>query len=437
MLRFHHPLLCALLCAALTVPAVPAAAQTSDAAAPTALSGGGGGLVVGGVNVDVPGKSAIDARNNGWREAQRLAWPMLWARMSGQEAGSAPKLPDSALDSMVSAIEIEHEEAGPSRYVANLAVIFDRERAARYLGRYAALSTSPPLLLLPVLQDAGVRMAHEPHSPWLQAWARLRPGESPIDYIRIQPATADVFLLSAWQAERRHLNIWRAIVERYQVADILIPELILDRSWSGGPLNAQLILYFGPTRKEVGRVRLHNASGNVAALMDEAVRQADRAYIEALRSGHLLPDPELAEPPVQLVQADTGPAIGREATQAGLYSMRLRVLTPDDAALTRTMRQLQALPVVSAVRTVSYAPGGESVIELSASADLAVLRYHLDTQGLRIEGDRLRPRRTDETPLPAPIMSDEVTAGTAPGPAAAAPPSAATPETPPPATPGP
>lgn len=414
MLRFRHPLLCALLCAVLPVCAAPALAQASDASAPTALSGGGGGLVVGGVKVNVTGKSAIDARDNGWREAQRLAWPMLWARMSGKDAATAPKLPDSALDSMVSAIEIEREEAGPARYVADLAVIFDRERAARHLGAYAALSTSPPLLLLPVLQDAGVRMAHEPHSPWLQAWARLRPGESPIDYIRIQPATADIFLLSAWQAERRHLNIWRAIVERYQVADVLIPELILDRSWSGGPLTAQLVLYFGPRRQEVGRVRLRNAAGDVAALMNEAVRQADLVYIEALRAGHLLPDPELAEPPVQLVQADTGPAIGREVTQTGLYSMRLRVLAPDDDALTRTMRELQSTPAVSAVRTVSYLPGGESVIEISASADLALLRYQLDTRGLRIEGDRLRARRPDETPLPAPLMPDDVTMETAP-----------------------
>src|SRR5699024_2769215 len=114
---------------------------------------------------------------------------------------------------------------GPKRYVARLAVVFDRVRTSRFLGRYSAVSASPPFLVIPVLQDTGTRMAYEDASPWLAAWARLRAGETPVDYVRIRPTPGDVILLNAWQAERRHLFLWRMLIDRYQVADVLIPEL--------------------------------------------------------------------------------------------------------------------------------------------------------------------------------------------------------------------
>ena len=70
-------------------------AKSADPDVPTAI-GGSGGLVVSGIDVDVGGKSPSDARMNGWREAQRLAWPALWARMSGQAAATAPRRRNSA-----------------------------------------------------------------------------------------------------------------------------------------------------------------------------------------------------------------------------------------------------------------------------------------------------------------------------------------------------
>ena len=68
--------------------------------APTAASSD---IEVKGISVDVQGKSAEDARTNGWREAQRKAWEKL----------KGPKLSDSQLDGLVSAIELEEEELGP------------------------------------------------------------------------------------------------------------------------------------------------------------------------------------------------------------------------------------------------------------------------------------------------------------------------------------
>jgi hypothetical protein len=388
--------------------------KAADPEVPTAI-GGGGGLIIGGIDVDVGGKTPTDARLNGWREAQRQAWPALWSRMSGLAAATAPKLPDSALDSMVSAIEVEREQIGPDRYVARLAVVFDRVRASSYLGRYAALSSSPPFLVLPVLQDAGTRMAHEAASPWLQAWARLRAGETPIDYVRIQPTPGDVILLNAWQAERRHIFLWRALIDRYQVADVLIPELILERSHVGGPIDGLLVVRFGPAGRELGRVRLRNRSGDVAGLMDTAVREADKLYVAALRAGSLLPDPSLIEPEVPATAVeDTGPEIGGGFEGGG--GLTVRVQTPDDQTLQAIQALIAGTPGVAGVRLQSLVLGGESVLEIVADVPLQDLRYALDARGLRLDGGTIRRKQAGDAPLAPPAGGEEQLQET-PGPA--------------------
>lgn len=379
--------------------------KAADPNVPTAI-GGGGGLVIGGVDVDVGGKTAIDARLNGWREAQRLAWPALWSRMSGLAASTAPRLPDSSLDSIVSAIEVEREQIGPDRYVARLAVVFDRVRASSYLGNYASLSASPPFLMIPVLQDAGTRMAHEAGSPWLAAWARLRAGETPIDYVRIQPTPGDVILLNAWQAERRHIFLWRALIDRYQVADVVIPELILSRSYSGGPVTGTLIVRFGPGGRELGRVRLVNRGGDVAGLMDTAVREADKLYVAALRAGNLLPDPTLLSPdPPATTLEDTGPEIGGGFEGTGGFMVR--VATPDDATLQAVQALIAGTPGVSGVRLQSLVLGGESVLEIVADSPRDELRYALDARGLRLENGVVRPKVATDSALAPPAPAEE------------------------------
>jgi hypothetical protein len=397
--------------------------KEADPENPTAI-GGSGGLVISGVEVDVGGKNPIDARLNGWREAQREAWPALWARMSGLAAGTAPRLADGALDSMVSAIEVEREQVGPNRYVARLAVVFDRVRASSYLGRFANLASSPPFLVVPVLQDAATRQAHEESSPWLAAWSRLRAGETPIDYVRIRPTPGDVILLNAWQAERRHIFLWRMLIDRYQVADVLIPELVLDRSFVGGPVSGLLIVRFGPSGRELGRVRLMNRAGDVASLTDTAVREADRLYVAALRAGNLLPDPNLIEPDAEVADLeDTGPQLDAGFEGGAAQALRVRVQTPDDATLQSIQRLVAATPGVVGVRLQSLVLGGESVLEILPAVPADELRYALDRQGLRLDGTLLRRRAGNEAPL-APVVpsggESQIEESDAPAPAAPA-----------------
>ena len=93
-----------------------------------------GTLEIGGIHVDVGGNDAMSARYAGWRIAQRQGFRALWAKMHNAPIGEAPNLPDSTLDEIVSSINVESEQIGPNRYIADLGILFDRARAAPFLG---------------------------------------------------------------------------------------------------------------------------------------------------------------------------------------------------------------------------------------------------------------------------------------------------------------
>jgi hypothetical protein len=390
--------------------AAPVSAQKRAPKEPEAV-GEAGGLIVSGVAVDASGKTDVDARRNGWREAQRLAWPLLWARLSGLAPSTAPRLADGALDGIVSAIEVEREAVGGRRYVARLTVVFDRVRAASYLGRFGSLVQSPPLLVLPVLQDAGVRTGLDPESPWVKAWIRFRAGESTVDYVRLRASPADTLLLSAWQAERPSIQQWRGLMDRYQTADVLVPEFILDRTVVGGPVSGLLVARFGPGAREVGRVSLSEPSGRVDLLLDRAVREADALYAAALRSGLLVPTQALSEEPEVVEVPEMGPEF---AAATGGVSIRYGVETPDNAALAAIEARLRSAAGISGVRVESFVIGGRSVLVMETALAGEALALALDRAGLRIEGDLLRLRRPDEAPL-VPTVAPEAGAAPAEG----------------------
>lgn len=128
-----------------------------------------GDYEVRGIEVNVGGDNAEDARSKGWREAQRKAWEKLWS--TNGSGGAAPGLDDATIESMVSAVVVEHEQIGPRRYIARLGVIFDRARTGERLGMTGVKARSAPLLVIPVLYQGGVATVFETRTPWQKAWA--------------------------------------------------------------------------------------------------------------------------------------------------------------------------------------------------------------------------------------------------------------------------
>ena len=363
----------------------------------------GGDFEVRGVKVDVLGKDADSARYAGWRMAQRQAWRMLWTRTHG--GGGAPALSDSQLEAMISGVEIDYEQAGPTRYVATLGVLFDRARTGQLLGVSGNAMRSPPLLVIPVMWDGGSAVSYERTNEWQKAWARYRTGDSAIDYVRVAGSIADPILLNAGQTGRRGRLWWRVLLDQYGAADVVIPIVRLDREYPGGPVRATFTARYGPDNSLIGSfsLRASNDSG-VAQMMDEGARRVDELYIRALNDGRLRPDPSLIiEEPVDpnalaienatesAVEAVDLPTVA--ATGGTSYSVQFD--TPDVGSVTQGEATVRGIPGVRSATTRSLALGGTSVMQVMFDGTVDMLRAGLQARGfsVAVSGTTLRVTR--------------------------------------------
>jgi hypothetical protein len=368
-----------------------------------------GNYEVVGIRVDVAGGSSDAARQGGWREAQRLAWTRLWARINNLPPTSAPRLSDSTLDGIVAGIVVENEQIGPHRYIGQLGVLFDRARTGGLLGGAGGqVLRSAPMLVIPVEWSGGTPVSFEEQGPWQHAWARFRAGSSPIDYVRPSGVDADSLLLNVGQAGRRGRSWWRMLLDQYGAADVIVPTVHLERRWPGGPVVGRFVATHGPDGEEITRFTLSvKRDDALDQLLDDGVRRIDEAYAQALREGRLKPDESLAiEAPTPVDLAPIVEGGGGEGTA----SMVVQVETMDPSAVAQAEGAFTGLPGVQA-SIGSLAIGGISSMRVSYSGGLAMLRYLLDQRGWRLDdvagGMRLR-RRTPQDPaiVPPPPLPD-------------------------------
>lgn len=363
----------------------------------------GGDFEVRGVKVDVLAKDAQSARLAGWKMAQRQAWRMLWTRTHG--GAGAPGLSDSQLESMISGIEIDYEQIGPTRYVATLGVLFDRARTGALLGVSSNVMRSPPLLVIPVLWDGGSAVSYERTNEWQKAWARYRTGDSTIDYVRVAGSIADPILLNAGQTGRRGRLWWRVLLDQYGAADVVIPIARLARAWPGGPVTGTFTARYGPDDSLIGSfaLRASNDSG-IPQMLDEAARRIDELYVRALADGRLRPDPSLIieEPvdpdalaienaidaPVEAIDVPT-------AATSAVASFTIQFDTPDVGSIGAGEAAVRAIPGVRSAATSSLALGGTSVMQVSFEGSIDMLRTALQARGYSVAaaGSTLRITR--------------------------------------------
>lgn len=384
--------------------AVPLLAQDGDRPEPPAEApaAGGSAFLVSDIDVDVVAGSAEAARVAAFREAARQAWPQLYARMTGVAASGAPKLPDSAIEGMVSGVEVQAEHFSDKRYVGKLGVVFDRVRAGERLPANARVLQSAPMLLLPVLADGGVTSVYEGRSPWLQAWSRFGTDSSPISYVRAGGSASDAMLLTGWQARRDNRGLWRSILSRYGAENVLVAEAWLDRTYPGGPIVGTFLARHGPDSAVLTRFRLRaGAAGELDAMLDTAVRRIDSAYARALQSGVLRADPTLT---LALEPVSVSPLLD-PAESLGSMGTTVSVATPDAASWNAIEAALGGVPEVDGVTLLGLSIGGMSQVRINHTVDYAMLRYALDQRGWRLDGSQLRRRAEGEAPLPRPVVA--------------------------------
>lgn len=349
-----------------------------------------GDYEVSGIKVDTAGKTPQEAREAGWRLAQRLGWQKLWAKMNG---GAAPGLSDSQLDAIVSGIEVESEQIGPHRYIATLGIQFDRARAGQILGVSGSGLRSPPLLVLPVLWQGGAPVSFESVNEWQKAWARYRTGDSAIDYVRTSGTGPDSLLLNYGQTGRRGRTWWRVLLDQYGAADVIMPIARVERMWPGGAVEGHFTARYGPDNRYIGdfRLRASDAKG-IPAMMDEAVRRIDALYVQALSEGALRPDPSLIieEPvnatnvtqPLPLNMSDVMPEEVTPAATVATFQIQYDSANP--AAVAQAEGAVRAVPGVRNAATTSLALGGTSVMAVTFDGSAEMLRTALMARGYTV-----------------------------------------------------
>ena len=254
---------------------------------------------VSGVTVDVAAKTADEARYGGWKIAQRKAWTQLSKRLGGGGAAVG----DGTLDQLVSGIVVEHEQIGPTRYIARLGVLFNRGRTAALLGIVDQAARSAPMLVIPVEHSGGVAGVFERRTEWQAAWARYRTGNSAIDYVRVAGTGPDSLLLNYGQTQRRGRTWWRTLIDQYGASDVLVPSVRLSRQWPGGPVVGVFQARHGPDNELIGGFSLRvNSSDGIPQLLDAGVKRLDELYSRALSTGLLSRDPALSPPPQPVVE---------------------------------------------------------------------------------------------------------------------------------------
>ncbi|HEX7872954.1 MAG TPA: heavy-metal-associated domain-containing protein [Sphingobium sp.] len=346
------------------------------------------------VDVDVYGANAESARVQGWKLAQRLAWKKLTAQTHG---GPGSLLPDSALDGMVSAIEVQSEQIGPNRYIARLTVLFDRARAGQGLGVSGQVMRSPPLLVIPVMTEGGTSTVFESTTEWQRAWAQFRTADSAIDYVRTSGAGADPMLLNAGQVTRRGRNWWRILLDLYGAADVIMPMARIERTSPGGPVVGRFAARYGPDDRYIGGFTLRvEKPADIPAMMTQAVTRMDQLYTQALMSGVLRPDPSLIieEPVSNAIVDEAGEDLGVTeyvAADSGAAAMAgttflIQYDTPNVGSVGQGESMMRSIPGVRSASTTSLALGGTSVMQISFGQSLEELRIALAARGYTVQG---------------------------------------------------
>jgi hypothetical protein len=341
-------------------------------------------LEIGGIHVDIGGTDAQSARYAGWRIAQRQGFKLLWAKMHNAPVNDAPTLPDGTLDQIVSAISVEREQIGPTRYIADLGVEFDRSKAAPFLGvEGAQVDRSAPMLLIPFIVSGGTATTVELKNAWQRTWAQFRTSQSPIDYVRVSGTDSDPLLITASQTNRPGRGWWRSLLAMYGASDILVAEVQLQRLYPGGPARGRFIARHGPDNEIVGGFTLTAANGDgIPAMLAEGAQRIDQIYAQALAAGRLTRDSSLDLPPPPVMPALTQP---KQVVVNQVNSFQIQVTGKNVIFYNFAMAHLRTLPGVQSATPQQINPVGTSYILVQFKGDISQLAAALTGRGWTVE----------------------------------------------------
>jgi hypothetical protein len=328
----------------------------------------GNTFTIGGIEVDVTGADAVQARQQAIREARQKAVRLLVERMvPAQDRAKVPPVSDQRLDSMVRGVEFARERTAGNRYIATLGVVFSGEPVKQWLGEAGisiAETVARSALVVPLWKDKDGLQALDERNTWRDAWSGLDTLGTAVPVALIRGDQLDQDAMTVEQAYVGDVTALARLNERYRAPTVIVAIAEGDKA---GPI-------------KVGGVRYDMQTGARSEVMTLTV-----------------PDPSQLGDAAKKIHAKLdedwrGLATVRRDQQAGLD-----VVVPL-RALADWVQVRQRLGGIPAIRTVSVrtleADRAELHLDYYGSAE--DLQKVLNQAGLQLEKDadkwRLQPR---------------------------------------------
>jgi len=320
----------------------------------------GNTYTIGGVDVDVTAADAIQARQQGIREAQRRAVKLLVERMvAPEDRGRVPQVDNARLEGMVRGVEFARERSAANRYMATLNVVFSAEPVKAWLseaGISVAETVARPALVIPLWKGKnGVEQLDE-HNAWREAWRGLDTSGSAVPLTLVRGDQLDQNALSVEEAYVGDVSALSRLNERYHAPMIIVATVEGDKA--SGALT-------------VGGVRYDTQTGARSDLPRTTVPGADQlAY--AAKKIH-----------AKLDEDWRGVAVVRRDSQAGLdVVVPIRALSD----WVQVRQRLGAVPAVKSV-TVRTLESDRADVHLEYFGTQDQLQRTLAQAGLQLDKD--------------------------------------------------
>ena len=326
-------------------------------------------FVVRDINVNKSGLTGVQARELGLAEARQAAFSHLYQRLVPRGYYRAePKLLPEQLNALIATVDVAQEQTTSTNYRARLAIGFSPSGVRQLLSERRIPFTdriSPPLLILPVYEWAGVRQLWEVPNPWHSAWSERVGAQGLITTAMARGSAEEQLLLSADQALSGDSASLQELAKSYGAggAVVALARFRVDPRTAKPVLDATLRGY-GAAPSGPIQDRFEGGTGGRAGM---AAEQLARTAAESM--AHALADAWKA-------------SNARRSSSPGnsmLISVPLSYLG-DYAAVNRRISEVRTIDRVVLARL----SGGEAQFRVFYSSDLEQVRRGFDQLGMRL-----------------------------------------------------
>jgi hypothetical protein len=237
-------------------------------------------FTIGGIEEDVTGADAVQARQTAIREARQKAVKLLVERMvAPEDRAKVPPVSDQRLDSMVRGVEFARERTAGTRYSATIGVVFSAEPVKQWLGEVGisiAETVARAALVVPLWKDKTGLEPLDDRNAWRDAWAGLDTLGSSVPVAVVRGDQLDQDAITVEQAYVGDVTALSRLDERYRAPVVIVAIAEGDKD---GPIKVGGTRYDMQTgaRSELMSITVQDA-GQLAAAAKQIHAKLDQDW---------------------------------------------------------------------------------------------------------------------------------------------------------------